>query len=198
VKQTTEHTNIFEKFEKLRSRLKSIIFDQDEAIDEVIDAFIHMAYKPIDAPPKAIFTFLGPEAVGKNYLAQLLSEHIDEIKGFKLFDMEQYADPEEAETLLGRKLGRDDVQEGKLVKFLKKEPKSIIVFDSIEKADNQLQLTLLDLITASDHENGIDCSEVIIVFTSTIGSVLYQNKEFLDSFKKNKVRAQSLFMAAVA
>jgi ATP-dependent Zn protease len=198
VKQIAERTNIFEKFEKLRSRLKTIIFDQDEAIDEVIDAFIHMAYKSIEAPPKAIFTFLGPEAVGKNYLARLLSEHIEEIKGFKLFDMEQYADPEEAEALFGHKLARDDVREGKLVGFLKKEPKSVIVFDSIEKADNQLQLALLDLITTSDHESGIDCSEVIIVFTSTLGSVLYQNKEFLDSFKKNKVRSQSLMMAAVS
>ncbi|MCD6388722.1 MAG: AAA family ATPase [Desulfobulbaceae bacterium] len=198
MKQTTANLNIFEKFEKLRSRLKTIIFDQDEAIDEVIDAFIHMAFKPIEAPPKAIFTFLGPETVGKNYLARLLSEHVDEIKGFKIFDMEQYAEPEEAGTLLGHKFVHDEVQEGKLVRFLKKEPKSVIVFDSIEKADNQLQLALLDLITASDHESGLDCSEVVFVFTSTLGSVLYQNKEFLDSFKKNKVRAQSLMMAAVS
>ncbi len=198
MKQRVEHNNIFEKFEKLRSRLKTIIFDQDEAIDEVIDAFIHMAYKSIEEPPKAIFAFLGPEAVGKNYLARLLSEHIEEIKGFKLFDMEQYAEPEEAETLLGRKFVHDEVQEGKLVRFLRKEPKSVIVFDSIEKADNQLQLALLELITTSDHESGLDCSEVVFVFTSTLGSVLYQNKEFLDSFKKNKVRAQSLMMAAIS
>jgi hypothetical protein len=51
--------NIFVRFDRLRDSLKQIIFDQDKAIDEVVDAFIHMAYKPVDTPPKAIFTFLG-------------------------------------------------------------------------------------------------------------------------------------------
>jgi hypothetical protein len=47
----------FLKFETLRTNLKDMIYDQDEAIDEVVDVFIHTACKPADSPPKAVFTF---------------------------------------------------------------------------------------------------------------------------------------------
>ena len=44
--------NIFVMFDRLRDSLKQIIFDQDKAIDEVVDAFIHMAYKPLGTTPR--------------------------------------------------------------------------------------------------------------------------------------------------
>ena len=73
MKQTEARESVFQKYEKLGQKLKKIIYDQDDAIDEVIDAFIQMACKPVQAPPRAIFTFIGPPFVGKAYLARSLA-----------------------------------------------------------------------------------------------------------------------------
>jgi len=198
VGKTVSHKNVFLEFEKLRTRLKQVIFDQDEAVDEVVDAFIYMTYRHLETPPKAIFSFLGPPASGKIYLAKLITEFLDEFEAFKIFDMGQYAEPENEARLLGRTVTHEGVHEGELTKFIKNHPKSIILFDEIEKADNQLQLALLDLITGREAESEVDCSQAVIIFTSTLGSALYQNKKFLSTFKKNKLRAQALIMDAVS
>ncbi|MEA1924186.1 MAG: hypothetical protein U9N63_16230, partial [Pseudomonadota bacterium] len=83
--------NIFVKFEALRNNLNEIIFDQEKAVDEVVDAFIHMSYQPVENPPRAIMTFFGPPAVGKTYLATSLTSCLDEYSEIRLFDMEQYS-----------------------------------------------------------------------------------------------------------
>jgi len=198
VGKTVSHKSVFLEFEKLRTRLKQVIYDQDEAVDEVVDAFIHMNYRPMETPPKAIFSFLGPPASGKIYLAKLITEFLDEFEAVKIFDMGQYAEPENEARLLGQTVTYEGVHEGELTKFIKKHPKSIILFDEIEKADNQLQLALLDLITGREAESEVDYSQAVIIFTSTLGSALYQNKKFLSTFKKNKLRAQALIMDAVS
>lgn len=196
--KTVSHKSVFLEFEKLRTQLKQVIYDQDEAVDEVVDAFIHMNYRPMETPPKAIFSFLGPPASGKIYLAKLITEFLDEFEAFKIFDMGQYGEPENEARLLGQTVTYEGVQEGELTKFIKNHPKSIILFDEIEKADNQLQLALLDLITGREAESEVDYSQAVIIFTSTLGSALYQNKKFLSTFKKNKLRAQALIMDAVS
>jgi ATP-dependent Zn protease len=190
--------NIFVRFDKLRDSLKQTVFEQDRAIDDVVDALIHMAYKPVDTPPRAIFTFLGPPSVGKKFLARTLCGQLEQYHGFKQFDMEQYGDPDSGVQLLGQSLTADGVQEGELTAFIRQHPQSVILFESIEKADNQLQLALLNLFTRSEEESGVDCSAVIVVFTSSLGSAMLRDRKFLATLTENKLRAQTLLMDAVA
>ncbi|HAO22835.1 MAG TPA: hypothetical protein DCQ37_21705, partial [Desulfobacteraceae bacterium] len=198
MKKLSPNNGIFLKFETLRSNLKDMIYDQDEAIDEVVDAFIHTACKPADSPPKAVFTFLGPPAAGKTYLARSLAKLSDEFEDFKQFDMSQYTAPEDGDRLLGQKHTPDGVADGELTAFLKKHPKSIIVFNNIEKADNQLQLALLDVLTNKDEDACPDTRETVIVFISILGIALYQNREFMKNFRENKLRSQSLIIDALS
>ena len=94
--------NQLQQFEAIRRELKKIVLDQNDAIDEVVDAFIHIAFRPPkEAEPKAIFTFLGPPGVGKIYLARVLCNMLKEYKGFKHFNLERYSDPESGDQLLG-------------------------------------------------------------------------------------------------
>ncbi|MBI4792288.1 MAG: AAA family ATPase [Deltaproteobacteria bacterium] len=190
--------NIFVRFDKLRDSLKQAVFEQDRAIDEVVDALIHMAYKPVDTPPRAIFTFLGPSSVGKTFLARTLSEQLEEYGAFKHFDMEQFGDPEGGAQLLGQSLTAEGIQEGELTAFIRQHPQSVILFESIEKADNQLQLALLNLFTRCEEESGVNCSGLIIIFTSSLGSTLLRDRKYLATLSENKLRAQSLVMDAIA
>ncbi|HIJ78786.1 MAG: AAA family ATPase [Desulfobulbaceae bacterium] len=187
------------RYEKLRISLKELVYDQNDAIDEVVDALIHMTFKPpVAAQPKAIFTFLGPPSVGKIYMARQLTGLLEEVPAFKHLDMEQYNDAESAAQLLMPQVFQDQIQDGELIRFIKENPRAIILFENIEQADNQFQLTLIDLITKDEADSGINCREIIFIFTSTLGSILYQSKEFLESFQKNKSRAKGLIMEAIA
>jgi len=123
------------QFETIRRELKKIVLDQDDAIDEVVDAFSHMAFRPPkEAEPKAIFTFLGPPGVGKIYLARILCSMLKEYKGFKYFDLERYSDPEGIDLLLGPQMTDPEIPEGDLLRFLRATPHAIILFEAIEMA----------------------------------------------------------------
>ncbi|MDH5299186.1 MAG: AAA family ATPase, partial [Desulfobulbaceae bacterium] len=198
MRRKKSETSIFQSFESLRQRLKAIVYDQDQAVDDVVDAFIHLAYKPVDEPPRGIFTFLGPSGVGKCYLAEALVECVDELQQFKLIDMEQYGDLDEGGRLFGVPGGFEGAPEGELVQFIRNNPNGVLVFDNIDKADNKLQLAILDLITRRGAEGGPDCSGLVVIFTSTLGSALYRSREFQRAFGENKPRAQSVLVDAIA
>jgi ATP-dependent Zn protease len=197
--RATPPKNQLKQFEAIRRELKKTVLDQDDAIDEVVDAFIHMAFRPPkETPPKAIFTFLGPQAVGKIYLARVLCSMLKGYEGFKHFDLERYSEAESADQLLAPQVVGEEIKEGELIRFLRANPRAIILFESIEMASNQLQMALLDLITKEEPDSGINCREVIFIFTSTLGSTLYQSKEFLATFRRSKARAQGLIMETIA
>lgn len=188
-----------QQFEAIRGKLKKIVLDQDDAIDEVVDAFIHMAFRPPkETEPRAIFTFLGPPDVGKIYLARVLCSMLKDYDKFKHFDLERYSDPESGDQLLGPQMIGQEIQEGELIRFLRANPRAIILFEAIEMAGNQLQMELLDLITKEEPENGINCREVIFIFTSALGSSLYQGRDFQAAFRRSKIQAQGLIMDAIA
>lgn len=108
------------EYEKLQNKLKKIVFDQGYAIDETINALIHMWYKPIEVPPKAIFSFLGPPDVGKIYLAKTVARFLTPFHAFKRFDMGRYSVIEEEGKLLGQKVAFEGTREGELTRFIKK------------------------------------------------------------------------------
>lgn len=184
-------------FEALRAQLKSIVYDQGEAVDEVVDAFVQMAYKPVGVPPRALFTFLGACGVGKCHLAEALAQNVEDLAGVKVFDMEQYVDLEEGGRLFGV-AGVEVVQEGELPRFIRENPNGVVVFDNIDKADNKLQLAVLDLISKRGEEGVPDCSGLVVIFTSTLGGGLYKNTEFRRTFSENRTRAQGVLMEGLA
>ncbi|MDH3393887.1 MAG: hypothetical protein OEL66_07760, partial [Desulfobulbaceae bacterium] len=121
MKRIDSGKKILHSFEALRAQLKSIVYDQGEAVDEVVDAFVQMAYKPVGVPPRALFTFLGACGVGKCHLAEALAQNVEDLAGVKVFDMEQYVDLEEGGRLFGV-AGVEVVQEGELPRFIRENP----------------------------------------------------------------------------
>ncbi len=167
-------------------------------MDDIVDALFHTSCKPIEKPPKAIFTFLGPSLEEKIYLAKSLADLFKPPLAFKHIEMEQYADPENSAKLLGLQAAYEGAKEGDLVRFVRENPLSVILFDNIDQADNQVQVELLDLITSNQTESGLDCTGLIVIFTTALGSSFFQTRAFLDTFKQNKLRAQAIIMDAIA
>lgn len=191
-------TSIFAQFDSLRDSLKKIVFDQDEAVNDVVDAFIHLSCKPLDHPPRAIFTFLGPPSVGKIFFARTLASFLEDYTAFKQFDMEQYSDPESVIMLFGQKMTGDGMVEGEFTAFVREHPRSVILFDSIDLADNQVQLALLKMLTGTPQESGLDCGELIVIFTSTLACTVLQSRTFRAELQANKQRAHAGLMDTIA
>ena len=186
----------------LENSLKEKIFGQDDAIEAVCDKIAEIFYNPPRDTPRAIFFFLGPPATGKTMLARLLSENLEGYGHYRFFDMTQYTSENEGFGLFGLTEGYTDAKEGRLTSFVKKHPRSVIVFDEIEKAHPGVLQNFLQLLGSGEAIDGytgetVDFRETVLVFTSNLGSELYNSPEFLDALKHDPVGAANTLLEAV-
>lgn len=186
---------------ELRALLTSQVFDQDDAVEAVSDAVMRMGWSELSDRPQAIFSFLGPPATGKTYMAQLLNQGLQGY-ALKSFDMTQYNSEKESFGLVGLRKGFTDASEGHLTGFVKQNPKSILVFDEIEKSHSRVQTALLRMLSEGrlrDEFSGeeIDFRNTIVVFTSNLGSSLYSNRTFTELTKKNPHQARENLLQAI-
>jgi ATP-dependent Zn protease len=186
---------------ELQALLRTQIFDQDQAVEAVCDAVMRMAWSEPENRPRAIFSFLGPPATGKTYMAQLLGQGL---QGYavRAFDMTQFPSDKEGFALVGLRKGFEGAGEGQLTRFVKRHPKSIIVFDEIEKSHTRVQASLLRMLSAgflkdeySDED--IDFRETIVVFTSNLGSSYYSNRRFLEQTRRNPHQARETLLQVI-
>ena len=121
------------KIAQLEESLSSQVFGQDAAIEAICDKIVESSYNISNDGPKGIYFFLGPPATGKTMLSEIMGKELDGFDGFKIFDMTQYVDEESGFALFGSEAVYKDSKEGKLTKYVKENPNSVIVFDEIEK-----------------------------------------------------------------
>jgi len=192
-----------ENITHLEESLKSQLFGQDSAIEAVCDKIVESSYYLAHTTPKAIFFFLGPPATGKTMLAQLISKELDGYDACKIFDMTQYSNANEGFSLFGLPKGYSSAKEGKLTSFVKKHPASVLVFDEIEKAHPGVLTNFLMMLSSGYAEDSfseeiIDFTQTIIVFTSNLGSELYNNQNFINMMQENPFAAQSTIIEAIS
>ena len=91
--------------------------------------------------------------------------------------MSEYSNPSSITELMGSSKKFSGAEEGRLVRFVRKNPDGILIFDEIEKADRKvihLFLQILDrgLLHNDFLDQDEDFSESIIIFTSNAGKAL--------------------------
>lgn len=187
VKDNEEPTNLQTLLKTIRSMneiLTSNIKGQDHAIRSFIEGYFNAevldSSRQARKRPKATFLFAGPPGVGKTFLAELASE----CSGlqYRRFDMSSYSDHHSGEQLIGQTDYYSRSKGGLLTQFVKNNPKSIILFDEIEKAHTNviyLFLQLLDAGTLEDQKTNevVSFKDTILIFTTNAGRGLYEGKE---------------------
>lgn len=126
--------------------------------------------------PIGSFLFLGPTGVGKTELAKALAEALygNELQLVRL-DMSEYTDISDKNKLIGSPPGYKGYEEGgRLTQAVLNKPQSVVLFDEIEKAHEDLFnlfLQLLDDGRLTDSK-GITVSfkDTIVIMTSNAGS----------------------------
>ena len=166
-----------ERLLNLEKNIKKRVIGQDEAVKLVVDAVLRARSGIKDpARPVGSFIFLGPTGVGKTELAKTLAnEMFDSADNVIRIDMSEYMEKFSVSRLIGAPpgyVGYD--QGGQLTEAVRRKPYSVILFDEIEKANEDvfdIFLQILDEGRLTDsHGKLVDFRNTVIIMTSNIGS----------------------------
>ncbi|MEX2681620.1 MAG: AAA family ATPase, partial [Candidatus Sigynarchaeota archaeon] len=172
----------------MEERLARRVVGQDDAL-RVISNAIRRSRAGIQDPNRPIgtFIFMGPTGVGKTETAKALAEFLfDDENAMIRIDMSEYREKHAVARLIGAPPGYVGYDEGGfLTEAVRKRPYSVVLFDEIEKAHQDVFNVLLQILDdgrlTDGHGKTVDFKNTIIIMTSNIGSDL-----ILESMERGK------------
>ena len=173
-----------EKLVKLEEHLHQRVVGQDEAIKAVANA-VRRARAGLQDPnrPLGSFIFLGPTGVGKTELSRALAEFLfDHENAMIRIDMSEYMEKHAVARLIGAPPGYVGYEEGgQLSEAVRRKPYSVVLFDEIEKAHQDVFNVLLQVLDDGRITDGqgrtVDFKNTVIIMTSNIGSQYITEEE---------------------
>ncbi|MBQ1459992.1 MAG: ATP-dependent Clp protease ATP-binding subunit, partial [Oscillospiraceae bacterium] len=162
---------------KLEDTLHERVVGQDEAVTAVAKA-IRRGRVGLKDPKRPIgsFLFLGPTGVGKTELCKTLAEAMfgDENAMIRI-DMSEYMEKHTVSRLVGSPPGYVGHEEGgQLTEKVRRKPYSVVLFDEIEKAHEDVWNILLQIledgIVTDSQGRRVDFKNTVIVMTSNVGA----------------------------
>ena len=161
----------------LEDELKKRIIGQDEAVAAVAKA-VRRGRVGLKDPgrPLGSFLFCGPTGVGKTELCRALAACVygDE-KAMIRLDMSEYMEKHSVSRLIGSPPGYVGYEDGgQLTERVRRKPWSVVLFDEIEKAHEDVWSILLQIMDdgALTDSTGrrVDFSNTLVIMTSNVGA----------------------------
>lgn len=176
------------KLLRLEEELTKSVVGQKEAVTAVSNAVIR-ARAGMKDPKRPIgsFIFIGPTGVGKTELAKTLARTMfDSEDNMIRIDMSEYMEKYSVSRLIGAPPGYVGYEEGgQLTEAVRRKPYSVILFDEIEKAHEDvfnIFLQIFDEGRLTDNKGKlVDFKNCIIIMTSNLGSDLLLENKSTDS-----------------
>ena len=195
-----------QRLQGLEEQLKQRIIGQDEAVGAVARA-IRRSRVGLKDPrrPVGSFLFLGPTGVGKTELCRALAATVygDENAMIRL-DMSEYMEKHSVSRLIGSPPGYVGYEDGgQLTEKVRRKPWSVVLFDEIEKAHEDVWSILLQIMDDGHLTDStgrrVDFSNTVIVMTSNIGAkTITENRPalgFADSGRRDEEDMNQKVMA---
>ena len=167
----------FDKVKLLKTKLKEQVFGQDNQIELIYKSLIRAkaGFRNLNKPICSML-YAGPTGVGKTMTAKIIAETLFINKNnFITIDMSEYTDKTAVNKLVGSSPGYIGFDKGGvLTEKVRKNPYSLILFDEIQKADEDVLYSLLQIleegkITDSSGKT-VDFSNTMIVMTTNVGA----------------------------
>jgi ATP-dependent Clp protease ATP-binding subunit ClpC len=164
------------KLVSMDKKLMGKVIGQDDAVTKVIKAIkrnrlgIRNMNKPIGS-----FIFLGNSGSGKTLLTKLLAEELFEDSDSLIrIDMSEYMEKHSIAKLIGSPPGYVGYEQGgQLTEKIRRKPYSVILFDEIEKAHEDIFNILLQVLDEGHLTDSlgrkINFKNCLIILTSNIG-----------------------------
>ena len=166
-----------ERLLKMEDSLHDRVVGQDEAVTAVAKA-LRRGRVGLKDPKRPIgsFLFLGPTGVGKTELCKALAEAMfgDESAMMRV-DMSEYMDKHTTSKMIGSPPGYIGYDEGgNLTEKIRRRPYSVLLFDEIEKAHEDVFNIMLQImedgVLTDSQGHRVDFKNTIIVMTSNAGA----------------------------
>lgn len=156
--------------------LQDKVIGQDVAVAKVVKAIKRNRIGIKDKnKPVGSFIFLGPTGVGKTLLAKLLAEQVfGDSEALIRMDMSEYMEKHSVSRLIGSPPGYVGYEQGgQLTEKVRRKPHCVILFDEIEKANDDVFNLLLQLLDEGQLTDGlgrkVNFKNALIILTSNIG-----------------------------
>jgi ATP-dependent Clp protease ATP-binding subunit ClpC len=166
-----------ERMMDLESRLKRRVIGQERAVCAVADA-VRKARLGLndERRPKVSLLFAGPSGIGKTELARALAAELFGREDALLkLDMSEFAEAYSASKLLGSPAGYVGYRESnKFTDAIRKRPHSVVCFDEIEKAHQDVRNILLQLLedgrVTDSTGRAASFRQAYVILTSNVGA----------------------------
>ncbi len=166
-----------EKLIHMEERLHERVVGQDEALAKV-SAAVRRSRAGLQDPNRPIgsFIFMGPTGVGKTETARALAEFMfDDERAMVRIDMSEFMEKHSVARLIGAPPGYVGYEEGGyLTEAVRRRPYSVILFDEIEKAHQDVFNILLQILDDGRLTDGqgrtVNFTNVVLIMTSNVGS----------------------------
>ena len=161
----------------LEDELHRRVIGQDEAVSAVSEA-VRRSRASVQDPnrPLGSFIFMGPTGVGKTELARSLADFLfDDENALVRIDMSEFMEKHSVSRLIGAPPGYVGYDEGGyLTEAVRRRPYSVVLFDEIEKAHQQVFNVFLQILDDGRLTDGqgrtVDFKNTVIIMTSNLGS----------------------------
>lgn len=188
-----------QKLSHLEDDLHKRVVGQHRAVEAVANA-IRRSRAGIGDQKRPIgsFLFLGPTGVGKTELAKSLAASLfDDERAITRIDMSEYMEKHAVSRLIGSPPGYVGYEQGgQLTEAIRRRPYSIVLFDEIEKAHQDVFNVLLQVLDDGRLTDGqgrtVNFSNTVIIMTSNIGSHYIQEWDGKDYDRLEKTLHQEL------
>ncbi|MDQ2789779.1 MAG: ATP-dependent Clp protease ATP-binding subunit [Actinomycetota bacterium] len=162
---------------RMEDELHKRIIGQHEAVKAVSKA-IRRTRAGLKDPrrPSGSFIFAGPSGVGKTELSKALAQFLfGDDNALIQIDMGEFHDRYTASRLVGAPPGYVGYEEGgQLTEKVRRKPFSVVLFDEIEKAHQEVYNTLLQVLEDGRLTDGqgrtVDFKNTVIIFTTNLGT----------------------------
>ena len=172
-----------ERLLNLEEILHGRVVGQDQAVKSISRA-IRRSRAGLKDPKRPIgsFLFLGPTGVGKTELCKALAEvqFGDENQIIRI-DMSEYMEKHAVSKLIGSPPGYVGYNEGgQLTEKVRRNPYSVVLFDEIEKAHEDVFNILLQILydgrLTDSKGRMVDFKNTILIMTSNVGATKINKK----------------------
>jgi len=162
---------------RMEDELHKRIIGQEDAVKAVSKA-IRRTRAGLKDPkrPSGSFIFAGPSGVGKTELSKALAAFLfGDDDALIQIDMGEFHDRFTASRLFGAPPGYVGYEEGgQLTEKVRRKPFSVVLFDEIEKAHQEIYNTLLQVLEDGRLTDGqgrtVDFKNTVLIFTSNLGT----------------------------
>ena len=162
---------------RMEDELHKRIIGQDDAVKAVSKA-IRRTRAGLKDPkrPSGSFIFAGPSGVGKTELSKALANFLfGDDDALIQIDMGEFHDRFTASRLFGAPPGYVGYEEGgQLTEKVRRKPFSVVLFDEIEKAHQEIYNSLLQVLEDGRLTDGqgrtVDFKNTVLIFTSNLGT----------------------------